>query len=52
MVLQENGWRALGNMIFQDRAPEDSPVYNKNSYARMLRDEKFAPKLKERCWDQ
>lgn len=52
MVLQENGWRALGNIIFQSSAPEDAPQFNQNTYARMLRDERFAPKLQERCWDQ
>jgi hypothetical protein len=52
MVLQENGWRALGNIIFQSSAPEDAPQFNQNTYARMLRDERFAHKLQERCWDQ
>lgn len=51
-VFEEAGWQALGNLIFQQKAPEDSPKFNADSYQRLIRDDVFSAKIKARCWDQ
>ena len=52
VTLEQRGWVALADLIFQDQSPQVNARHNRDAYQRLIRDAEFAKVFKERCWDK
>ncbi len=52
IALQEKGWPALADLIFQTATPHQNPRHNRDSYLRLVRDPALAQRIEQECWDK
>jgi hypothetical protein len=52
VVLEEKGWPALANFIFQTTAAAQNPRHNRDSYLRLVREPALAQRVERECWDK
>jgi len=52
LALQEKGWPALADLIFQTASASQNPRHNHNSYLRLVREPMMAQKIQQNCWDK
>lgn len=51
IAVRLKGWQCLGDMIYQQTDPHDNPLHNRESYQRLLQDERISQQVQQECRD-